>query len=264
MKRFALVFLVATLGTPPATVHGQTTNYCDPALCKSKGPHIACNGLATLSADCGPTGLEKPLTAAQQALILDLHNRLRSKVAMGQQNYTSSAFYPSAARMATLRWDPELAAIAAANARRCKYGHDKCRNTQQYSSAGQNIANLAFQDADYADGDVIRNFINDWFAEYADANPTLMASYPKGYSGPAIGHFTQIVADRCTAVGCAMVLYVDGDGWTNQNLVCNYAITQITNQSVYVAGSACSQCATGCNPKYPGLCNPEEKIFPKP
>lgn len=257
-----LLFALALVAL--ATCGHAQTNYCDPVLCRTKGPHIACNGLATLAADCGPGGIEKPLDAAQQALVLDLHNRLRSKVASGQQNYSSSVFYPSAARMATLRWDNELAAIAAANVRRCQYGHDKCRNTPQYSNAGQNIANLAFQNTNYVDSDVIRDFINDWYSEYAVANPALMASYPKGYTGPAIGHFTQIVSDRCTAVGCAMVRYVDGDGWTNQNLVCNYAITQITSQPIYVAGSACSQCATGCNPKYPGLCNPEEKIFPKP
>lgn len=257
MKPLVLALVLATLAN-------AQTNYCDPALCQTRGPHIACNGLATLSADCGPTGIEKPLTAAQQALVLDLHNKLRSKVAMGQQNYSSNAFYPSAARMATLHWDPELAAIAAANVRRCQYGHDKCRNTPQYPSAGQNIANLAFQDTDYADEDVIRSFIDDWFSEYADANPSCMARYPKGYAGPAIGHFTQIVADRSTAVGCAMVRYVDGDGWTNQDLVCNYAITTITDQPVYVAGAPCSQCTTGCNPQYPGLCNPEENIDPRP
>lgn len=260
MKLLLLALALVTFGTGG---HAQT-NYCDPALCGSNGPHIACNGLTTLAAGCGPGAIDKPLDATQQALVLDLHNRLRSKVAMGQQNYSASAFYPSAVRMATLRWDSELAAIAAANARRCVYGHDKCRNTVQYSRAGQNIANLAFQNTNYADADVIRDFVNDWYSEYADANPAQMASYPKGYTGPAIGHFTQIVADRCTAVGCAMVRYVDQDGWTNQDLVCNYAITPITSQPIYVAGAACSQCATGCNPKYPGLCNPEEKIVPKP
>lgn len=179
-----LLFALALVAL--ATCGHAQTNYCDPVLCRTKGPHIACNGLATLAADCGPGGIEKPLDAAQQALVLDLHNRLRSKVASGQQNYSSSVFYPSAARMATLRWDNELAAIAAANVRRCQYGHDKCRNTPQYSNAGQNIANLAFQNTNYVDSDVIRDFINDWYSEYAVANPALMASYPKGYTGPLL------------------------------------------------------------------------------
>lgn len=261
MKLFVLVLALATLGT---TVLGKT-DYCDPSLCENeekKGPHIACDGLKTLSDDCGSDAEEIPITKAQQAMIVDLHNQLRSRVASGKQSYSSSAFYPSAARMATMRWDSELAAIAAANVRRCQNEHDDCRNTPKYTSAGQNIANTASQGSKDSNDKLIRDFINDWFSEYAVANPKQVAKYPAKYKGADIGHFTQIVADRATAVGCAMVRYKDG-GWTNHNFVCNYAITNIVNQPIYVAGKACSKCTTGCNPKYPGLCNPEEKIVPK-
>lgn len=261
MKHFVLVLAVLTTFVTSAV--RAETDYCDRSLCKKGRPHIACNGLETLSENCGDDGIEIPITKAQQATIVDLHNRLRSKVALGKQNYSSSAFYPSAARMATMRWDSELAAIAAANVRRCDNEHDKCRNTPKYPSAGQNIATFSFQGSKQSNDKIIQDFVNDWFSEYANARPKHMDAYPEEYSGKDIGHFTQIVADRATAVGCAMVRFKDGEGWTTQNIVCNYAITNIEKQPVYVTGKACSKCTTGCNPLYPGLCKPEEKIVPK-
>lgn len=79
----------------------QQTNYCDPKLCPSGEPHIACNGLNKLSTTCGP-GAQEVNLAPFQDLILDLHNQLRNRVALGLQNYTRYAFFPQAVRMPTL------------------------------------------------------------------------------------------------------------------------------------------------------------------
>ncbi|KAL9693543.1 hypothetical protein quinque_012828 [Culex quinquefasciatus] len=258
MKLVTVVLLLSLAG-----LSTQQTNYCDPKLCPKGGPHIACNGLTILATPCGSGSQETLLDSSLQALILDAHNKLRSKVASGQQTYAANALYPQAARMATLQWDNELAAIAASNARRCVYGHDKCRNTIAFPYAGQNIAMFSYSGQTFTVNELITGFVNDWFSEFKDANPNYVASYPRGYTGPDIGHFTQIVSDRTNRIGCSLVKY-DEDGWTNQYFVCNYALTNIVGQPIYAAGNACSKCTSGCNAAYPGLCNANENVSPIP
>lgn len=258
MNLLTIVTILATVG-----LSTQQTNYCSPSLCPNGGPHIACNGLTRMSPSCGSGSQEFALSAADKAQIVDLHNKLRNTIALGKQSYTSNAFYPQAVRMATLQWDQELANIAAANARRCVYGHDKCRNTVTFPYAGQNIAMKWYYGMTFTVSDLIPFFIDSWYSEYKDANPNVIAKYPSSWSGPQIGHFTQIVSDRTTRVGCAMVRFKEGQ-YTKDYIVCNYALTNIVNQPVYVSGKACSKCTTGCNAKYPGLCNTNENIAAKP
>ena len=81
------------------------------------------------------------------------------------------------------QWDSELAALAANNARRCVYGHDKCRNTISFPYAGQNIAMNSYSGQTFTVNELITGFVNDWFSEFKDANPSYVASYPKGYTG---------------------------------------------------------------------------------
>lgn len=38
------------------------------------------------------------------------------------------------------QWSSELAYLAKLNMMRCIYGHDKCRNTENFRWSGQNIA----------------------------------------------------------------------------------------------------------------------------
>ena len=53
-------------------------------------------------------------------IILHNHNKLRNRVAQG--GFQS---YKSAVRMATMRWSPELAKLAAYNVKQCNMKHDK-------------------------------------------------------------------------------------------------------------------------------------------
>ncbi|XP_058449993.1 antigen 5 like allergen Cul n 1-like [Malaya genurostris] len=256
MKFIVAVVLLAL------TKSSQQVDYCSSSLCKTGTTHIACNGLTTLSSTCGTGAQEVVLNSTKQELILDLHNQLRSKIATGKQNY-STTFYPQAARMGTMVWSSELANIAAANARRCVYGHDKCRNTATLKTVGQNIARQYYYGMNFTDTDLIKGFVNAWYAEAANGNKDIIASYPDNYTGPVVGHFTQVVADRATQIGCSLVSYITSP-WTNQLFVCNYAITNIIGQPVYQTGTKCSKCTTGCNAKYDGLCSLKEVINSNP
>uniref|UniRef100_A0A1Q3FTZ0 Venom allergen-1 n=1 Tax=Culex tarsalis TaxID=7177 RepID=A0A1Q3FTZ0_CULTA len=257
MKVLSSVLLLTLVGIP-----AQATNYCDRKLCRGKGRHIACNGLTQLAPSCGSSAREIPLDSHKQAMIVALHNTFRSRVASGRIASSRNGRLPPAARMATMQWDDELASVAAANARRCKFEYDQCRSTDRFPLAGQNIALIGNFGRARTDADLVMLVISDWFAEYEDVEMGQLESYNVQKGGPRVGHFTQIAADRATHVGCSLVSFQPA--MTTQWLfVCNYAITNIREEPVYVAGSACSGCMTGCNEKYPGLCNVEEGIEPK-
>ncbi|XP_055610559.1 venom allergen 3-like [Uranotaenia lowii] len=250
MKLFLTICLLAV-----ALPSFQATDYCDALLCRPGRPHVACN------ADPGfgnPTGQSITLDSAKQSLIVKLHNEMRNKIATGKQDY-ADGFYPTAARMTTIQWDDDLAFVAAANARKCVFGHDKCRNTPKFPASGQNIAYWGFSGGDLNVDETITKLVNMWYGEYKDANPEYTKQYPSGYSGPAIGHFTQIVQDLSDRVGCSLVQWTE-DPWTKLYLVCNYARTNVIGQPVYTPGNVASSCTTGTNSDYPGLCSTKEVV----
>lgn len=77
-----------------------------------------------------------------------------------------------------------------------------------------------------------------------------------------IGHFTAMVTERSTAVGCAISSY-SVSGWNNTYLMaCNYASTNMRDCSVYRAGSTAIGCVSGRDSKYSGLCSIDEPIDP--
>ena len=107
--------------------HASSYNYCTVTpyhtLCGYKGP----------KATCGTT-YARGLTQKEKNWVLDYHNKLRSKVAMG---YTSQ---PSASNMMELQWDNELAWVAQGLSDTCKWGHDcnDCRRVSRFR-VGQNL-----------------------------------------------------------------------------------------------------------------------------
>uniref|UniRef100_A0A182R1C0 Venom allergen-1 n=1 Tax=Anopheles farauti TaxID=69004 RepID=A0A182R1C0_9DIPT len=230
--------------------------YCNSELCPHGGPHVGCNPPPFSG---GPTCRSKQspkkvfITPELRAFILDEHNQNRSNIALGKIRP-----YPRAAKMPTLTWDTELAELADANARSCDYGHDRCRATDKFPYAGQNIAITQFYGYRFKEKELIHKFILSWFGEYLDARKEHIAKYPTSYSGKPIGHFTQIVSDRTTKVGCSMWYWKDGKTEAYY-FVCNYSVTNIMDRSIYLEGATTSKCKKGNNSKYPGLCNANEE-----
>lgn len=99
------------------------------------------------------------MTPQLRHIIVGKHNQLRNLMAGG-----FSKFKP-AARMATMRWHPELAQLAALNVEQCVMRHDHCRNTPTFRYSGQNLATT------YSNGPIsllgtLRSHIQAWFDEY--------------------------------------------------------------------------------------------------
>lgn len=60
-----------------------------------------------------------------QQTLLNVHNKFRNQQALGQ-----TPNYSPAAKMATMQWDPTLAALCELLDRNCTFAHDACRNTR--------------------------------------------------------------------------------------------------------------------------------------
>lgn len=73
-----------------------------------------------------------------------------------------------------------------------------------------------------------------------------------------IGHYTQIVQQNAYQVGCGLIYWHTGE--QTSMFVCDYAITNMIDQPVYKIGKTASECTSGTNSNYLGLCAPNEPI----
>ncbi|XP_050093931.1 antigen 5 like allergen Cul n 1-like [Anopheles aquasalis] len=253
MANRVLAIVVAISGFIGA-LHAQ--QYCNPSYCTGNRVNVGCNPPPLTG---GPNCATKSpsvvdLNATYQNIILSQHNGLRSQLAIG--NLTGFA---PANRMPTLSWDNELAAQAGNNARSCNFAHDACRNTAVYAWAGQNIAITSFYGMTKTVETLITDMTKRWWDEYKITLQSFVDAYPRNYTGPAIGHFTQMASDRSSKIGCAMQYWLAGI-WNNYYLVCNYGVTNVLDRAVYKKGATASLCTTGVNPNIPGLCSVNENV----
>jgi len=94
--------------------------------------------------------------------ILMKFNDLRNEVAGGNLEQ-----FPSAARMAKMQWDGELADLAARNVMACQCKYDKCRSTKLFKYAGQSVATFVYTGlaSSIPDVDIINERIDYWFSK---------------------------------------------------------------------------------------------------
>ncbi|XP_058123268.1 antigen 5 like allergen Cul n 1-like, partial [Anopheles coustani] len=187
--------------------------------------------------------------------IPDLHNRLRSKLATGKLEG-----FDSAVRMPALVWDDELARQAGHNARSCVYAHDACRNTKRFRFVGQN---LAFANTSDGSNSSVDKLIQKWSSEYNVTTQAQLDRFPEKTTALPISHFAQMISDRAWKIGCAVQTWNESDV-TNVYFVCNYSFANFEGQPVYRRGLQASQCRTGENDFYPGLCSFKEHIISTP
>ncbi|XP_055609897.1 antigen 5 like allergen Cul n 1-like [Uranotaenia lowii] len=256
----SLTFLLPVLVSMMIGAIGGT-DYCalQATLCEwnVKQEHIGCNPETSFGPACGSDREFFELDPSMQQAIVSKHNQLRSQIATG-----SLPGFPPAVRMGTMVWDDELALLASYLARTCIFKHDDCRNTERFDAAGQNlrIASQSVGNTSEIVG-MMEDGIQSWFDEYKITPIQYINSYPENYNGPHIGHFTQIVADRANRVGCAIVRFFEAP-WHNFLFVCDYSVSNILSEPIYRSGPMASECTTGENPNYPGLCNEGEEIKP--
>ncbi|EAT38906.1 AAEL009239-PA [Aedes aegypti] len=257
--KFKVLVLVLTVVISECS--GQS-DYCDPALCtRARGAHVACNAPEEFGPACGKEPKYVPMDTKLKTIILDKHNELRAEIARGMHGF------PQAARMPTLVWNDELAKISTFNARNCTLDHDKCRNTKEFPFSGQNLAIIWYRGYNYQPEDRVTYFIQQWFNEHKDCPKSYIDKYLGKHQGPQIGHFTQMVNDRVSKVGCSLVHYPtnqDNKATLNYYFVCNYSMTNIVGGHVYSKGKTASKCKTGPNLQFKDLCSAKEEVESKP
>ena len=109
---------------------------------------------------------------------------------------------------------------------------------------------------------MITSTINSWYNEHQFAAQSDINSFTRLFNGnEAIGHFTVMVSERNTQVGCALANYVSG-GNNHSLLACNYATTNMRDQPIYRTGATGSGCTLGRDTRFTGLCRTNEPINP--
>ncbi|XP_068084454.1 venom allergen 3 isoform X2 [Anabrus simplex] len=207
-----------------------------------------------------------PLTPEEKELLLDIHNRLRSKVARGQGWVVNSTYdaQPKAADMRQLYWDDELELIAQRWADQClpfytTTPHDLCRDSPRFP-VGQNIVTSAYSQPMPSD---VEARTLDWYNEIKDFDPQWAGRFfqnPNPDPAKQTGHYTQLVWGWTHLLGCGRVIFeeeFEGIKWSIERIVCNYAPGgNFLNFPVYKIGEPCSKCPPGtqCSNKYTGLC----------
>lgn len=158
------------------------------------------------------------MTVELKTAILDAHNELRNKAAAGLPNLNRKAI-----AMNTLVWSTELQRLATLNSKQCDMDHDDCRNTENFKKSGQNLAWKASPLPITPIKETIVDSIEKWFNEYMYAEGRDIDSYSRatGKNGKLIGHFTCLVKDITSHVGCGAITYMEGENY-NFYLVCNY------------------------------------------
>ncbi|KAI9581263.1 antigen 5 like allergen Cul n 1-like [Glossina fuscipes] len=223
-------------------------DFCNRDLCPYQGEHVACGKNRTFSENCeGEVKLEDMRNYI--SLILSEHNRYRNQLAGGNVSN-----FDSAVRMPVLHWDWDLALTAEYNARTCIFDHDECRSTERFHLAGQNIFKSTTECLNLKTEYFIKEAINRWFEEYQNVDRNLLQAYHQRI--PPIGHFTVLVNDRQTHVGCNLVnnRLSNGQEMRITILICNYSTTNIYGFPTYKAGPTASECKER-NEEFANLCN---------
>ena len=126
------------------------------SYCSLSPSHIMCKYREGVSSYCG-SYYYRGLTQEEKIEIVDEHNKLRSRLAMGHTDH------PAAANMQELQWDEELAVLAQRHADQCRFVHDcsDCRKVSRFR-VGQNL--LRDKSVSY-EGPDWRFSIQSWFRE---------------------------------------------------------------------------------------------------
>merc|ERR1712168_1265105 len=200
---------------------GWCAQGADHTMCRYKGVNQAvCTGLYDRDS----------LTPDQIQKFLDVHNELRRKIASGNQPGFPAARKP----MPDLKWDKDLATVAQRWMDQCGFGHDTNRVVEHFPDyVGQNIYMFPHPESGKSPRkDRWRKTVELWYSEYKDFFPACsLTNYHMNCA--YVGHFTQVVWQKTTHVGCGFTSFMHG-GYPTTYVGCNYGPGgNFDNQPVY-------------------------------
>nr|CAD7587688.1 unnamed protein product [Timema genevievae] len=219
MKILTLAVVVFHCATVLSYNYCDTScDYCDTSC--DKGQHTMC----IYKQSPGPLCVEyepRPLSQEEKEIIVNIHNRMRSDVALGKEMKGDPGPQPQASDMMQMVWDDELARIAQQWADQCTPVHDDCRNVAMFLS-GQSLGiremnvifpyeimvnmfvpamfrsgqNLGIRGMDKGFPDEIMVNIDEWFNEVSLVQPDTVKQYP----GTSIYMMTMTYRSKCHSI----------------------------------------------------------------
>lgn len=115
------------------------------------------------------------LNANEIKTVVELHNKLRSGLANGQEGRGSPGPQPPAANMLEMVWDEELAAVAQTWANQCDFAHDVNRDVTRFR-VGQNLYETT-RSHDQRLEMTINEGVMGWYDEVKDVDRTIANRY---------------------------------------------------------------------------------------
>ncbi|XP_052858470.1 LOW QUALITY PROTEIN: uncharacterized protein LOC128266175 [Drosophila gunungcola] len=229
-------------------------DYCDSTLCLKGQKHVACNASLVLHEACSLDAEVLVINDKLQRFLVGRFNALRDSVAKGGFNGLSPA-----ARMGTLKWDPELSYLAEFNVQDCYMKSDECRNTKTSTHAGQIVGYRAMRGKIPDLEDILKDIYGLWMRENSGTSMLDIIKYKDPKKGPPKYNFIQIVLENAGLVGCAVLQQTRND-WLQTFFTCNFGQAPAVGSAVYETGQhAATSCKTGVNPKYVHLCSESEE-----
>ncbi|KAH8277634.1 hypothetical protein KR018_002524 [Drosophila ironensis] len=247
------IFLLVLLGQ-----EARSTDYCRQDLCYPQ-THIACRNYGDFDESCGSGAAILPFPMALRAQLLSSMNRFRNKVASGKY----PGFKP-AARMATLRWDEELAGLAKLALRRCDNLDDYCSNTNKFKYVSYIYGSTKWLKRAKTPQAVVETVMQYWIEDIDSCTMSHVNAKRPPKDSQCRGYFTQLVQDLAAHVGCALILRKTHDqSLFHYGLLCQFSRGKIANELVYrESDNPGSRCYSGTHSSYPGLCSPDEHVNP--
>ncbi|XP_030558043.1 venom allergen 5-like [Drosophila novamexicana] len=251
-------------------------NYCrnESHLCNmAKRRHFICN----VDSELHPLFYRAkflaivPDTLPFRKLILDYHNKYRNMAAGGELVTDGNETFPAASRMRELIWDLELAYMARVHASTVSFKHTICRSVVRFPHAGENLSMVLAKKKRFSVKELLDLALFPMFEEYRTVrDPVDLLKDFDSNSHHLVGHFTLMVNDRVSRLGCAFAIATNCDKNNTDDfchfMTCHYDFINMEGSYTYKIGNAASNCGTwGTWPssKYRNLCTNNGEIFPK-
>lgn len=249
-------------------------NYCDLScdFFEEKISHTVCDRKDVKCGarpNCGSDFKVIPLNKALRRYVVDMHNYLRNKVALGDEKRGEQ---PKAADMSFMEYNEELEYIAQCWANACNGNpllHDNCRRTEKYNHVGQNLgfinSSISFDKSNQIKP-ILKSLIFLWYDEVKNFNNQWI-NKTENREDVVVGHYTQLIWAQTTEIGCALSYYTTFNNrkWHHLLLVCNYGPGgNYLGLPVYTIGEPRSKCSKNSrkNRFYKGLCGgPKENVL---
>ncbi|XP_057340105.1 venom allergen 5-like [Microplitis mediator] len=207
--KFFLIFL--TLVT-----YNYAWKPCYPETCWGK-KHTLCEYDPCVKGEQCNKVFVSLVTDEERREIVQTHNRLRAKVANGQETRGNPGPQPRG-RIGPLTWDRRLALAAQTWANQCIFGHDTCRDVKRFQ-VGQNVGYTGNVTETY---DKLTVLIENWYDEVQDFSRYHVKNFNPTPGGPTITHYSQLIWGNTTRIGCGLVRHYTFGEMYRTHLVCNY------------------------------------------